>query len=221
LRRYLGIVGARSSRLALSFYAAPDLEERGLWVAPPLLREAVFRLHPGSGTFDEFVLVYIASEGYRAEVERWHKLNPGVEVHCFYNRAGAPVEERRNGRLYFHQIHGGKFLRLMAECRGIACTAGFESISEAAFLGKPLYVVPVRDHIEQYLNALDAEAHGLAIRGESFDLTTLLNAGPRGELTQFREWVKSANNRLESAIRACLSGPRNRLAEAPATVSAS
>jgi hypothetical protein len=47
---------------------------------------------------------------------------------------------------------------MMAECRHVVCTAGFESVSEAAWLGKPLFLVPVENHVEQQVNALDAAA---------------------------------------------------------------
>ena len=58
-------------------------------------------------------------------------------------RQAGRAEEQRNARLTFHKLHGEKFLRLMASSRGVACTAGFESVSEAAYLGKPLLMVPV------------------------------------------------------------------------------
>jgi len=45
--------------------------------------------------------------------------------------------------LTFHRLDGEKFLRMMGECKYVACTAGFESVSEAAWLGKPLFLVPV------------------------------------------------------------------------------
>ncbi len=64
-----------------------------------------------------------------------------------------------------------RFLGLMAGCRAVATTAGFESVAEAAWFGKPLLVVPVEGHYEQLLNAVDAVRHGFAIGDGSFDLT--------------------------------------------------
>ncbi len=46
MRRYVRLAGARSTRLALSFYPAASLPERRLVVGPPLLRRELFDLTP-------------------------------------------------------------------------------------------------------------------------------------------------------------------------------
>ena len=43
--------------------------------------------------------------------------------------------------LSFHQLDDVKFLRYMAGCKAYATTAGFESVCEAMYLGKPLLMV--------------------------------------------------------------------------------
>lgn len=63
--------------------------------------------------------------------------------------------------LSFHQIDDVKFLNRMAGCRAYASTAGFESICEAMYLGKPVLMVPA--HIEQDCNAYDAYRSGAGI----------------------------------------------------------
>ena len=81
---------------------------------------------------------------------------------------------------------------MMATTRGVACTAGFESVSEGAYLGKPLLLIPVEGHLEQYLNACDAERTGLGLHDSAFHLSRLLEPA-RGEATaKFREWVNQA-----------------------------
>ena len=53
------------------------------------------------------------------------------------------------------------FLNQMAACKAYASTAGFESICEAMYLGKPILRVPA--HIEQDCNAFDAVNSGAGI----------------------------------------------------------
>lgn len=60
----------------------------------------------------------------------------------------------------------------MAGCKAYASTAGFESICEAMYLGKPVLMVPA--HIEQDCNAYDAMKAGAGIISDSFDLQPLL-----------------------------------------------
>lgn len=200
MKFYVTVTGARSSRLALSFYHAPDLPKRKLYVSPPILRRQLFDLRPDfSGGH---LLVYLLNHGYAAEIIDWHKQNPDIPIHCFYDKPGAPAEENYDPTLTFHKIHGEKFLRMMATARGVACTAGFESVSEGAYLGKPLLLIPVENHLEQYLNALDAERTGLGLHDSSFHLSRLLEPA-KGEATaKFREWVAQAETIAMHAIEA-------------------
>ena len=73
----------------------------------------------------------------------------------------------------------------MAGCRALSCTAGFESVCEGAYLGKPMLLVPVENHYEQYLNSLDAEKTGIAIRDSKFNLSRLLDYQPNRSLDDF------------------------------------
>jgi len=195
---YFRLTGSRSARLALSFYPAPDIPGRNLFVSPPILRRQLFELHPDSS--GGYLVVYLLNHGYAAEILRWHKDNPGIPIHCFYDKPGAPAEERMDATLTFHRIHGDKFLHMMAASRGVACTAGFESVSEAGYLGKPLLVVPVENHLEQYLNGCDAEKAGIAMSDSTFRLSRLLEPVDDRATARFRSWVDQAETLAMRAV---------------------
>ena len=199
MRAYIALVGARSTRLALSFYPAPDLPEHGLMVCPPLLRRRLFELEPTRG---DYLLVYLLNHGYAAAIRRWHTLHPQIPIHCFYDRPGAPSEERVAPNLTFHALHGEKFLRMMADARAVACTAGFESVCEAAYLGKPLLMIPVENHVEQYLNGCDAEQAGLGWCDDDFRLARLLAPGVAGAPAAIRHWMERAEQVAMRAVEA-------------------
>src|SRR4030095_3584056 len=91
-------------------------------------------------------------------------------------------------------------LAMMARCHGLVCTAGFESVAEAAYIGKPLMAVPLRGHIEQHLNALDAELHGIALRSETFELDRLLEARASMSSARFRNWVARSDDCFQRAV---------------------
>ncbi len=194
---YVALTGTRSARLALSFYRADDDPRRQLFVCPPILRQQLFEQK--SDSFDGHLLVYLLNHGYAEDVRRWHRDHPEVPIHCFYDKPDAPEEERVDPHLTFHRLHGEKFLRLMASARGVACTAGFESVSEAAYLGKQVLMIPVENHFEQFLNARDAERTGIGLADTAFRLSRLLDP-VRPEVTaSFRAWVDQAES---IAIRA-------------------
>ena len=97
--------------------------------------------------------------------------------------------------LSFYQIDDVKFLNGMAGCRAYATTAGFESICEAMYLGKPVLMVPA--HIEQDCNAHDAMRAGAGIISDSFDLKPLLRfAGTYSPNRIFVRWVRSGERRI-------------------------
>ena len=75
--------------------------------------------------------------------------------------------------LIFYQICETRFIEKMASCKGFLTTAGFESIGEAMYLGKPVLMVPVKGQYEQRCNALDAEKAGAGKYAKIFDLLAL------------------------------------------------
>jgi uncharacterized protein (TIGR00661 family) len=204
MRWYVRLLGARSTRVALSFYEAPDLPGQRITVSPPVLRRQLFELEPDPN--GEFVLLYLLNHGYAEQIIQWHNRNPRTVLHCFYDKPGAPAEFRHDATLTFHRLDGEKFLRMMARSKCVACTAGFQSLSEAAYLGKPILMVPVENHVEQQVNAADAVRTGFGVRAESFDLDRLAELPQTFAFTRFRAWVSRADSvflqALEHAVQA-------------------
>ncbi|HEV7927802.1 MAG TPA: glycosyltransferase family protein [Verrucomicrobiae bacterium] len=192
MKRLVQIAGAASTRLALSLYEAQDLPRKKLTVCPPILRRQLFSLRPNPK--GDFVLVYLLNHGYADQILAWHKKNPQTALHCFYDKPDAPPEFRHDETLTFHRLDGEKFLRMMADCKYVACTAGFESLAEAAYLGKPLFLVPVENHVEQQINAIDAVKTGLGVADKSFNLDRLAELPDRLDNAKYLAWL----NRAES-----------------------
>ena len=192
---FLTAIGA-DLRLALSFSPLPDLPRWRTKVVPPLLREAVLEADPSPGSH---VLAYVLNPGYAEELDRWQGRNPQVDLHCFWDRRDVPEEVSPRQGLTFHRLSEEKFLELLVTCRAYTSTAGFESVSEAAYLGKPVMVVPTLNHVEQRCNALDAERARVAVWREEFDLSEFianLGTSPASALEDFRRWVQGAGETI-------------------------
>jgi uncharacterized protein (TIGR00661 family) len=198
MRVYTWLLGARATKLALSLYAAPDLPEKRIIVGPPILRKQLFSLTPNPN--GEFTLVYLLNHGYAEQIIAWSGKNSGTRLHCFYDKPGAPAEFQHSPALTFHKLDGEKFLKMMAECKNVVCTAGFESVSEAAWLGKPLFLVPVENHVEQQVNAIDAQQFGIGIAERSFNLDRLAELPDRLPTGEFHQWMNCAGQKLFQAI---------------------
>lgn len=189
-----------SKNLALSFYKIHSDDEE-VTVVPPLLRKEIFELETKS---DDFYLVYLVNSGYFEEVLEWHRANPSIELHCFTDQP-----EKLNSaytfdqtKLCVHAINDTLFLELMSKAKGLASSAGFESVCEAMYLGKPVLMVPIHGHYEQFCNSRDAFKAGAGIFSDKFDLSKLANFSTTfdGNNPWFKNWVANAKHRIYKEI---------------------
>jgi len=157
-------------RLALSFLPQVRYANQKVRVVPPLLRPEVKVLEPKTG---DFYLAYMVNSGYAAEVLHFAKANPNLQIKAYWDKKGAAETEHPIHNLSLHRVHDKNFLQDMANCKGLVCTAGFESVCEAKYLGKPVMMIPVAGQYEQACNALDAVASGVGIASANFDFAKL------------------------------------------------
>lgn len=174
-------------RLGLSFDQQTDFPKERLRVVPPLLRREVTEMTP---TDEPFVLAYTTQAGLRSEVLEAHRECPDLPLQYFH--AGVTeLEKRFDDTLTEHRIDGKRYLDAMQRCGAVATTAGFESLCEALYLGKPVLMMPQPDHYEQIGNALDGQRAGVGLSSNTFDLNRLLRFLPtydREAGKRFRAW---------------------------------
>ncbi|MFP4058915.1 MAG: glycosyltransferase family protein [Bacteroidales bacterium] len=178
--------------LALSFKKMRDLPGSKIKIVPPLLREEVLKLKPKE---TNLYLVYVLNPGYAEHVKKYHEENSSTEIHLFGANHSENEEIRLGDKFISHKIDDKKFLHYMSICKGYATTAGFESICEAMYLGKPALMIPSYKHFEQECNALDAESAGAGIAAHEFNLHLLDNFIAKNDYRHtgsFREWADSA-----------------------------
>lgn len=190
-----------SKKLALSFREMPDCPQKKISVVPPLLRSEVWDLH--TKTTDKcFILAYMTQPYMEKELTQWHTKNPNVEIHCFSSRLQMPNVLKHSKNLYFHKIDGKKFLSMMAECRAVVTTAGFESVCEAMALSKPVMMIPLRKHFEQTCNAFDAQISGAGITAASFNLSPLmLHISEKREFNdEIQQWFQQSDEKILSEV---------------------
>ena len=192
LNNTLCSIGATKT-LALSFYPLKDFYRERMAVVPPLLREEVLHLKGGD---EGYILGYMLNPGYMDDVKSWHKAHPDQKLHLFWDKKGAPETLKIDKNLTFHRINDVKFLQYMQGCSGYVTTAGFESVCEAMYLGKPILMIPT--HIEQEINAADAAGAGAGIVNNSYDISRLTEYIPvhAADMECFRQWVLSAEEQF-------------------------
>lgn len=178
------MVGIKSEKIALSFYSVPNFDD--ITVLPPLLRKQLFDTVI---TNDNSVLAYAVNNGY---VKKIVKSNPEYKrtVNCFCEKFW--TDDGVYGNLILHELNGQKFLEYMGKCDTLLCTAGFESLCEAAYLGKKIVAVPTEGHFEQYFNALDAQKYGIAKYQKRFHIDDHVGSDlPTVDNTDIKMWIDS------------------------------
>jgi uncharacterized protein (TIGR00661 family) len=192
--------GARE-KLALSFDELPDVPTQRLRVMPPLLRQEATNRQPTTGNY---LLAYMTQPGLRVQLAEAHQNRPDVPVHCF-NSGVVAADEVVDNTLTYHAIDGKRFLDFMQNSRAVITTAGFESVCEAAYLGKPVLMMPQPNHYEQACNGSDGQRAGIGITADSFDLNKLMDYLPQHDYAvneRFRAWQnKTAEKFLEAIER--------------------
>lgn len=175
--------------LALSFRPMARDDKHGIVTVPPLLRQEVLEIEPSSG---DYLHGYMLNTGFSEDVMKWHLKHPDVALRFFWDNWEAGKVHKVDDTLSFYLIDDKEFLRQMAGCRAYASTAGFESVCEAMYMGKPILMVP--SHIEQEINAFDAVRSGAGVACDRFDLSALLEFSRDFKPdNSFREWVQSAS----------------------------
>jgi uncharacterized protein (TIGR00661 family) len=119
------------------------------YIVPPIIRKKVRKVKLKK---KDKILVYFTKKD-----ERVFKILKEIdEKFVVY---GWNVEKKK-GNMVFHKA-GERFLKDLAECKAVIATAGFTLISEALYLKKPYFALPLEGQFEQTLNALFLKSSGM------------------------------------------------------------
>lgn len=137
------IFGGVPEYLVVSFFLHGLNKNGGTYrVFPPILRDLVLRLQPEDRGY---VLSYQSTSTFEGYLPLLRSLGRPVVV---YGQPG----EGRDGNLRFKRPSEQGFLEDLAGCSYVICGGSHNVISEALYLGKPVFALPVAGLFEQYLN---------------------------------------------------------------------
>ncbi len=194
LQNFTRLTGMGCKRyFGLSFY---DMPARGKIIpVPPLLRETILKMEKDD---EGFFLVYLLNPGYIEEVKKWSKENPGTKICCFTDSLVEDTQKQESEDLTLYGLSGTNFLKLLSKCRGLITTAGFESVCEAMYLEKPVMMVPVKNHFEQFVNSRDGYKAGAGIYSDHFDFDGFLSWIEQNQNTEssYKNWVEKNQDKL-------------------------
>lgn len=115
---------------------------KNTFIVSPILREEVLKLKPERRNF---ILVYLTKPDKRI-LGILKKINEKFVVYG-YNK------EKKEKNLIFKK-NGREFVKDLANAQAVIASSGFTLISEAIYLKKPYFAIPLKGQFEQTLNAL-------------------------------------------------------------------
>ena len=153
------VVSRADAFIILSFVRGAVVRDREKsFVVDPILRKEVLgsrkQLRRG-----DYVLVYLTKRD-EGILRVLRQIDERFVVYVYGSR-----RRGRLGNMVFRDIGLG-FLRDLVGCKGVIGSAGFTLISEALYLGKPYFALPLRGQFEQTLNALFLKQAGYGMFSE-------------------------------------------------------
>jgi uncharacterized protein (TIGR00661 family) len=131
--------------MILSFTREKPLSKKTLIVSP-ILREEIIRLKRKKIEEKDKILVYLSKQSSSDFIDTLKNIPENFVIYG-YNK------NLREKNIEYKKA-GPQFLKDLSECKAIIASAGFTLMSEALYLKKPYFAVPLKKQFEQILNAI-------------------------------------------------------------------
>jgi len=134
------------------------------FIVPSILRKEIFELKPKK---EDFVLVYQTAPIYKKSLFKvFRKMK---ENFICYN-LGRPSKTRN---IILKNFSEKEFLNDLSKAKAVILNGGFTLMSEAIYLKKPVFSIPIKGDFEQILNGLILEKSGYGVFCQNFNEKSL------------------------------------------------
>jgi len=156
----------RAKKVALSYY---EFSDDSVVCCPPVLRQGSY---DKSDKTEDFVLIYLMNQDMVPGLIDEAVRHPELNIECFTRLTREFICPRN---LKLNKLDGKLFQEKMKVCKAVVCSGGFETSAEAILNNKPLLMVPLPNHYEQYANCNDAEKRGFGSYSKKIELHKIPN----------------------------------------------
>lgn len=140
----------------------PDDAKYKLIVVPPIIRGAIIEAKKRVSD-DNYILIYQTSNSMVEMIDSLTDKFPDVNFIAYRLK----MDSKKN--LKVKEFSNDEFVEDLAKCSGIITNGGFTLISEAIYLKKPVFAVPIRGQYEQRVNGFLVEKSGYGLSSSTFD----------------------------------------------------
>ncbi len=173
-----------AGELVLKYYAAAEsymglhFEQYDDFIFSPIIKEDILNATPAD---KGHVTVYL-SHYSDAVVEQSLRQCKDVRFEVF---SKTRKQEEKVGNITYKPVDGNAFNKSMIDAHGVITGAGFETPSEALYMGKKLLCLPIRGQYEQLCNAA-------ALKGFSVPIIDKITLSFPGQVDQ---WLRGGHQR--------------------------
>ncbi len=122
----------------------------------PVIRSEIRNAIPGS---KNFTLVYLNSFSDEELLHFFHLKSFTTNQFIIYSKTAKA--ERKINNCIIKPLNNENFVQDISNCNAVITAAGFQTVSEALYLGKKLFVIPIKKQSEQISNAKELAAMGV------------------------------------------------------------
>jgi uncharacterized protein (TIGR00661 family) len=181
-------------RLATSFFYPPLPAATNVRFFPPILREKVLRITPRN---DNYVVVYQTSTSFTRLPEMLKRLPFRFKVFA-YEREG------EDGNISYFPRSDVRFIEEVGGASWVLTNGGYTLMSEALYLGKPVFSLPVAWQFEQWLNARYLQDLGYGVMCDDLRQFEVKIQDFIGQIDRCREHISRQNFFGNEPALACI-----------------
>ena len=167
------------ARFATSFFYPPVPAGKQVEFFPPILRDKVRAITPRD---DGYVVVYQTSSSFTRLPELLKALPFRFKVFAFEH---AGVKE--DGNISYFPRSDERFIEEVGNASWVLTNGGYTLMSEALYLGKPVFSLPVAWQFEQWLNARYLQDLGYGMMCDDLRDFPAKTKAFIGQLEQYRQ----------------------------------
>jgi uncharacterized protein (TIGR00661 family) len=172
-----------AAQLATSFFYPPVPPCGNVQFFPPVLREKVLRITPRD---DGYVVVYQTSSSFTRLPELLKQLPFQFKVFAFEHSG-------EDGNITYFPRSDTRFIEEVGGASWVLTNGGYTLMSEALYLGKPVFSLPVDWQFEQWLNAYHLQDLGYGLMCEETRDFNVKIQEFLGRLDDFRKNISREN----------------------------
>jgi uncharacterized protein (TIGR00661 family) len=162
----------KASLYFITSFFTPTIRKKRTTYVPPIIREAIIEAKPSK---KNHIVVYQTSTSQTDLIASLQAF-PKETFYVF----GFNVEETHKN-VQLKKFSEQEFITLFASAKAVMANGGFSFISEAVYLHKPIFTVPIENQFEQFVNASYIQQLQYGLHANDFDkksITTFLKSLP-------------------------------------------